>query len=67
MFIVVGIALTNSYSEVMMATLGQMIQSETLNKTKYLNPGNIKKSDEWSNKSEEILLDFYLRIPNFEL
>lgn len=66
MFIAVGIALINSYPEVMMITLEEMIQSELLKKTKYLNLGNIKKSDEWSNKSEGILLNFYVRIPNFE-
>lgn len=62
MFIAVGIALINSYPEVMMITLEEMIQSELLKKTKYLNLGNIKKSDEWSNKSEGIFLTFSLRI-----
>lgn len=48
-----------------MPTLGEMKESEMLNKTKYLNPGNIKKSGEQSSVSERIV--FRLLFKNSKL
>lgn len=64
----VGITLTNSSPEVMRLTLGEMIESVLLKNpqtVKYLNPGNIQKSNEKNNKLGRIV--FRLSFKNSKL